>query len=76
MTPAIARLIRCATQDGIIEFRQEVEFGRIYLVDLDSVRKVTLFETEKRRFHTGECVIVYPNLGWIPFECVQLELPS
>lgn len=66
-----AHLVKKATADGLVEFEDDVELGRVYLVELDSRQQVDLLNDETGEPHTKE--IIFTNEGaWLPLECLRL----
>lgn len=64
-------LTKTITDDGLIEFEDDVPVGRRYLVDLDSRQVVALqVDGAPGCFHMKE--IIYTIDGaWLPVECLK-----
>lgn len=71
MTLVKARLAKLATDDGLVEFKDGVELGREYLIDLDSKQRCWMRNFDRNVRHEKE--LVYADNGrWLPFECLEL----
>lgn len=63
-------LVKTATDDGLVEFEDDVQIGRRYLVDLDSQQVVMLQNDATGGYHMKE--IIYTVEGsWLPVECLK-----
>lgn len=76
MPLAKAFLIKRCTDDGMVEFRDDVPLGKMYDVGLDSVRTVTLCHLERGVLHRKEIIDAYDgrdDAGWLPTELLRIE---
>jgi len=72
-----ARLIKHATEDGLMEVWEKVPLGRIYYIDLSTKRKVKYLHKATGKLH--EKVVVKasdpldsPDMLDFPYECLEL----
>jgi hypothetical protein len=68
-----ARLIAKATADGLYEFNDDVELGKIYNIDLAHAQAVQFLHIEKNIVHVKTMVKDLDNPGWLPLECLAVE---
>jgi hypothetical protein len=62
-----ARLINHCTDDGLMEFRDDIPLGKVYLVDLSTRRILEGFNFVKGMCWQREMVEVVGG-GWLPTE--------
>lgn len=64
------QLVKKATDDGLVEFEDDIPLGRVYLVELDSRRTVMLLNDDTGGAHLKD--IIYTVDGaWLPVECLK-----
>lgn len=79
MTVGWATLTGRMTSDGLCEMSPGGVVGKAYLVDLDSVREVRLFNKEWHVMHekviidTLHCHECGAPAGWLPCELLQIQ---
>ena len=50
-----------------------IPLGRVYVVDVESIRDVTMFNTDHGRYHSKQ--IATADGGWVPLECLEPVQP-
>jgi len=68
-------LIKHATEDGLIEFWEDVPLGKVYYADLNTKRKQRFFNAQFNKYHTKEIVDVQDENGkmlWLPLEVLEI----
>lgn len=79
MTPGWATLVATMTKDGLWQLKPDTAGGKAYLVDLDSVREVSLFNHEWQVLHRKlvidalHCHECGAPAGWLPCELLQIQ---
>ena len=70
-----AKLIKRVTDDGMIEVEDHVELGRKYIVNLDSRRTESGFNTIQEKHWTREVIDVIDVDGdyWWPTELLEID---
>lgn len=68
-----ATLIKKATDDGLMEFIDEVELGRKYRIDLDSMAFYSMYNKEQEKYHTKAMVMDVEEGAPLPTECLMWE---
>lgn len=67
-----AKLIKRCTDDGIVEMNDNVPLGKTYNVDLDTIYKIEMIDTEKNVQKKRE--VIHDILGgWIPLEMLEIR---
>lgn len=66
-----AKLKKKATADGLFEFNDDVELGREYLVDCNSVRVQSYWNTKHQKMHHRPMIQDLFG-GWLPTECLEI----
>jgi hypothetical protein len=66
-----ARLAKLRTDDGLVEFRDGVELGKLYVVDLDSKERHWMRNFDFNVRHEKD-IIRTQDGKWLPFECLEL----
>lgn len=73
---ANAKLVRKKTPDGLVELWEDVPIGKIYKIDLDSLRFAKFYNIPFGKEHTKQivtCVDDGPNFGTYLFmDCLQI----
>lgn len=76
-TFATATLVKHATADGLCTVRQSVPLGKIYRVDLGSVREARLFNIDRQCFHVKSVINAVDtdgrSLAWFALELLRIE---
>lgn len=72
-----ATLIKRVTSDGLCEVQDHIQVGRVYRVDLASIREVQIFNTDRGREHTKTVITAIDErarvIGWFPVELLRIE---
>lgn len=68
-----ARLIAKATADGLYEFNDDVQLGKLYNVDILHPQTVQYLNVEKNIVHTKVMVKDIDQAEWLPLECLAVE---
>lgn len=66
-----AKLKKRATEDGLIEFQNNVPLGKEYIVDADTIEEVGMFNYEKKVEHRKVIIREYPSRQWLPMELLS-----
>lgn len=71
-----AILIKRRTSDGLVEFWEDVELGRKYKVNLNSIVKdCEIMNTQKNVLHRKD--VIFTEEGeWLPLECLSLKVDA
>jgi hypothetical protein len=69
---AKATLIKRESEDGLIGVNDDVPVGRRYVVDLDTVRTVGMFNVERQQPHEKQ-IVRDAEGGWLPTELLLIE---
>lgn len=72
MNVVVATLVKRMSEDGLVEARDGVPLGKRYLVDLDSRRRVRMFNVVRRAFHDKEIVNEVGSNAWLPLELLAV----
>ena len=71
-----AILIKRFTSDGLMEMWEHVAIGKVYLVDLATIRMAQFYNIDQKSFHMKEIITVVDEsrepLGWFPVECLEI----
>lgn len=72
---ATATLIKHTTDDGLVEMKDDIPLGKIYQVDLDTIRNGEGFNTVKKVKWEREVVDVLDgqHWKWMPTEILSIE---
>lgn len=74
MTEVKAVLIKLETDDGLVSFKDHIQIGTEYTVDLDSKRVEKGFNFEKQKKWEREIInVVGGDDGWIPTELLDIK---
>lgn len=66
------RLVKLATADGLCTFHDDVVLGKVFVLDMDSVREVELLN-HKHGVRHRKVILHTPDTGhWLPLECLEL----
>lgn len=71
-----AHLVKRSTDDGLFEVKDEIVLGKVYFVDLRSIRTVALYNLPKRQFHAKEVITILEHgepAGFIATELLRIE---
>lgn len=68
-----ATLIKRATEDGMVELKDDVPIGKTYEVDLDTISTYVIYNTVRAEHHMKE-VIWTRDGGWFATE--MLDIPK
>jgi hypothetical protein len=71
-----AKLIKRATEDGLIVVDDHVPVGKEYTIDLDSMAVHQMWNYEKEQGHSKEIVAIVEDgkrAGWVPTEILEFE---
>jgi hypothetical protein len=63
-------LVKKATDDGLVEFEDDVPLGRKYLVDMESTRVILLLDDTTGGCHMKEIIYTVDGM-WLPTECLK-----
>jgi hypothetical protein len=63
-------LVKKATDDGLVEFEDDVPLGRKYLVDMESTRVILLLDDMTGGCHMKEIIYTVDGM-WLPTECLK-----
>ena len=67
-----AKLIKRCTNDGVVEMNDNVPLGRTYSVDLDTIYKFEMINTEKKVQKKRQ--VIHDVLGgWLPLEMLEIQ---
>lgn len=72
MRPRRARLVKKATDDGLVEFKDEVGLGTVYTVDMDRMGNILAFDVTTGKLHLMAMVWDIENGAWLPTECLRM----
>lgn len=75
MTLLQAKLIKRKTADGLMEIEDDIPLGKIYYVDIDSIRKAKYLNVHKDTYHYKEVIDTQDESGRmlpLPLECLQV----
>jgi hypothetical protein len=61
-----------ATEDGLMEFQDDVPLGKVYQVDADTIEEVRMYNAEKGVEHTKVIIRESPSGNWLPLELLSL----
>lgn len=73
---ATAVLIKHRTEDGLMELCDNVPLGREYEVDMDSRKRVKLFNAVQEKVHRKEVIGIIEDgkfAGWMPMELLVIK---
>jgi hypothetical protein len=62
------KLVKRKTDDGMIEVHDNIQLGKIYKVDLDTLQKQKMYNTILRKVHEKEMIFDVEANGWFPYE--------
>lgn len=74
MNIMLARVKALKSDDGLVEFEDHVELGRMYYVDLDSIENMTMYNTDYGCIHTRPWIRVIDHgapAGMLPLELLE-----
>jgi hypothetical protein len=74
----LARLRRRSTDDGLVEMRDEIPIGKLFVLDMNSRQMVLGFNVPQQRAHKKEWVYGYGHKdgpeagGWLCLELLEV----
>lgn len=68
-----AKLIKHTTADELASFLDNIPLGKEYVIDLDTKREATLWNTEKQKEHIKTLVNEAETGLWMFFELLEIE---
>ena len=67
-----AKLIKLTTDDGLMSMKDNVELGKIYTIDTDSLRNIQAFNFEKKVNHEKMMVMDIERNALLPMELLEI----
>ena len=67
-----AKLIKLTTDDGLMSMKDNVELGKIYTIDTDSLRNIQSFNFEKKVNHEKMMVMDIERNALLPIELLEI----
>jgi len=68
-----ALLVKRSTDDGLMEFHDDIPLGKLYQVVLESRMNKSGYNVIKKQKWTREMIQDVETEGWLPIECLQIE---
>lgn len=74
MAPCLvqARVIKLATDDGLLKLTDDVTIGQVYVVDISTRATTVLLNKDKQQLHEKEIMQCAEDGGWLALECIEL----
>jgi hypothetical protein len=66
------QLVKRKTNDGLMEVHDHISLGKIYIIDLDSMRTDILFNTVQKQKHKKVMVTEVISGGSMPLELLEI----
>lgn len=68
-----AKLVKLKTADGLVEFFEDTPLGKVYRVDLDTMRRVWMYNIARHIRHRKLIInsVDDDDIGFIPVECLE-----
>jgi len=62
------KLVKRKTDDGLMEVHDNIQLGKIYKVDLDTLQKQRMYNTTYKKEHEKVMILDVETGGWFPYE--------
>jgi hypothetical protein len=67
------KLVKRKTDDGMMEVHNSIPLGKTYKVDLDSLQKQRMYNTDYNQEHQKVMIRDLETGGWFPYELLGVK---